>query len=71
VTKTELRITLAPQSSAHRTRAIAGLCEQLNRTKTLFPGSHLRLHFAIRGGFLREKADIFARAMSGVLESER
>jgi len=48
VTQTELRVTLAPQSSAHRTRAIAALCEELNRTKTLFPGSQLRLHYAIR-----------------------
>jgi Transposase protein len=48
VTKTELRVTLAPQSSPHRTRAIAALCEELNQTKTLFPGSQLRLHYAIR-----------------------
>lgn len=48
VTETELRVTLAPQSSPHRTRAIAALCEALNQTKTLFPGSQLRLHYAIR-----------------------
>ncbi len=48
VTASELRVTLAPQSSAHRTRAIAALCDQLNQTQTLFPGSRLRLHFAIR-----------------------
>jgi transposase len=48
VTATELRVTLAPQSSAHRTRALAALCDQLNQTKTLFPGSRLRLHYAIR-----------------------
>jgi transposase len=48
VTKTELRVTVAPQSSAHRTRAIAALCEELNQTKTTFPGSRLRLHYAIR-----------------------
>src|SRR5207249_745000 len=34
VTKTELRVTLAAQSSAHRTRAIAALSDQLNQTKT-------------------------------------
>jgi transposase len=49
VTETELRVTLAPQSSPHRTRAIAALCDHLNQTKTLFPGSRLRLHFTIRG----------------------
>jgi transposase len=48
VTQTELRVTLAAQSSAHRTRAIAALCEELNLTKTTFPGSRLRLRYAIR-----------------------
>jgi transposase len=48
VTETELRITLAPQSSPHRTRAVACLCEELNRTETTFPGSRLRLRYTIR-----------------------
>lgn len=48
VTERELRVTLAPQSSPHRTRAIAALCEGLNQTQTLFPGSKLRLRYAIR-----------------------
>jgi transposase len=48
VTKTELRITLAAQSSPHRSRAIAALCQELNRIKTIFPGSRLRLRYAIR-----------------------
>ena len=48
VTQTELRVTLAPQSSPHRTRAIAALCEELNQTDTCFPGSQLRLRYAIR-----------------------
>ena len=48
VTGTELRITLAPLSSAHRTRAVAALCEALNQTQTVFPGSRLRLRYAIR-----------------------
>ena len=48
VTDTELRVTLAPLSSAHRTRAIAALCEELNRAETVFPGSCLRLRYAIR-----------------------
>jgi transposase len=48
VTKSELRVTLAPLSSAHRTRAIAALCEELNQSKTIFPGSLLRLRYAIR-----------------------
>jgi hypothetical protein len=48
VTDSELRVTLAPQSSPHRTRAIAALCQELNRLDTLFPGSPLRLRFALR-----------------------
>jgi hypothetical protein len=48
VTKTELHVTLAAQSSPHRTRAIAALCEELNQIKTIFPGSRLRLRYAIR-----------------------
>lgn len=47
-TQTELRVTLAPQSSPHRTRAIAALCDQLNQTNTCFPGSDLRLRYSIR-----------------------
>lgn len=49
VTKTELRVTLAPQSSPHRTRAIAALCQELNSLDILFPGSPLRLRYAIHG----------------------
>ena len=48
VTKRELRVTLAPQSSPHRTHAIAALCAELNRNKALFPGSAMRLHYAIQ-----------------------
>jgi len=51
VTQTELRITLAPQSSPHRTRSIAALCQELNQMETTFPGSCLRLRYAIRDAF--------------------
>jgi transposase len=51
VTQTELRVTLAPLSSAHRSRAVEALCQQLNLTKTIFPGSRLRLRYAIREAF--------------------
>ena len=43
----ELRITLAPLSSAHRSRAIAAVCEALNLRSTCFPGTKLRLRFAV------------------------
>jgi hypothetical protein len=48
VTDRELRVTLAPQSSPHRSRAIAELCRVLNDTDTRFPGSNLRLRYAVR-----------------------
>lgn len=48
VTQRELCVTLAPQSSPHRTRAIAAVCEELNRRKVVFPGSSLRLSYAIQ-----------------------
>jgi hypothetical protein len=48
VTETELRVSLAPQSSPHRTRAIAELCNELNQNRNLFPGSQLRLRYTIR-----------------------
>jgi DNA-binding CsgD family transcriptional regulator len=49
VTPTELQVTLAPLSSPHRSRAMASLCAELNRMDTRFPGSALRLRYAVRG----------------------
>ncbi|MCC6798487.1 MAG: hypothetical protein IT325_00100 [Anaerolineae bacterium] len=48
VSDTELHITLAPLSSPHRTRAAQALCDILNQTATIFPGSRLRIRFAVR-----------------------
>jgi len=48
VAPSELQITLAPLSSPHRTRAAQTLCELLDQTATVFPGSRLRLRFAVR-----------------------
>jgi hypothetical protein len=48
VCDSELHITLAPLSSPHRTRAAQALCEMLDQTATIFPGSRLRLRFAVR-----------------------
>jgi hypothetical protein len=46
-TPEELRVTLASQSSPHRTEAVAALCELLTDTQTCFPGTSLKLRFAI------------------------
>ena len=48
VGESELHITLAPLSSPHRTYAAQALCEMLDQTATIFPGSHLRMRFAMR-----------------------
>jgi len=44
----ELHITLAPLSSPHRTNAAQALCGMLDQTATIFPGSRLRIRFAMR-----------------------
>ena len=49
VTDSELRIFIAALSSAHRTRAIAALCEDLNARRVCFPGTKLRLRFTVGG----------------------
>jgi len=49
VTDKELRVTLAPLSSAHRTRAIAALCAEMDRRAAMFPGTRLRLRYAVEG----------------------
>jgi hypothetical protein len=48
VSESELNITLAPLSSPHRTHAAQALCEILDKTATIFPGSRLRIRFAMR-----------------------
>jgi transposase len=48
VSDRELHITLAPLSSPHRTHAAQALCEMLDQTATIFPGSRLRIRFAVR-----------------------
>ena len=45
----QLRITLAPLSSPHRSQALATLCETLNKTETRFPGTDLLMRFAVAG----------------------
>ena len=39
---------MAPLSSPHRTRVAQALCELLDQTATIFPGSRLRMRFAVR-----------------------
>jgi len=46
-TEKELRVILAPLSSPHRSRAIALVCATLNQSDITFPGTDLRLRFAV------------------------
>jgi hypothetical protein len=48
VTDTELRVSLQPLSSPHRTKALTALCATLNETPARFPGSELRLYFTVK-----------------------
>jgi len=48
VTGDELRVHLEPLSSPHRTQALLALCEELNVTRTCYPGSALKLRFDVK-----------------------
>ena len=47
VNEDELHVTIAAQSSPHRTQAVAALCKQLDALRILFPGTNLRLRLAV------------------------
>jgi len=46
-TDNRLLITLTPFSSPHRSRALEALCEMLNKTNTLFPGTPLQTSYSV------------------------
>ena len=46
-TEEQLRITLAPLSSPHRSRVLEALCQTLNQTHTRFPGTQLEIHYVV------------------------
>jgi transposase len=45
VSTSQLRLTIGPLSSPHRTLAAKALCETLTETETVFPGSRITMHF--------------------------
>jgi transposase len=49
VTETELQITLAAQSSPHRSEALAKLCRELDAEQVCYPGSRLQVRLAVEG----------------------
>jgi prepilin-type processing-associated H-X9-DG protein len=48
VTDNELHVILNPLSSPHRSKTIRALCEHMNTTNTMFPGSNLRLIYDVK-----------------------
>jgi hypothetical protein len=46
-TQDQLRITLAPLSSRHRTHPLEILCAALNQTNTVFPGTELQMRYSV------------------------
>jgi hypothetical protein len=47
VTSDELRVKVAPLSSRHRTKVLAALCEELAKYPAIFPGTRLRIRYAV------------------------
>lgn len=58
-TNEQLRITLAPLSSPHRSRVLEALCEMLNKTNTLFPGTRLQMYYSVAPAFWSKKRKAF------------
>jgi hypothetical protein len=44
----ELHVRLDPLSAPRRSRAIAGLCQELTATKTIYPGTELILVYSVK-----------------------
>lgn len=44
-----LHVRLDGLSAPRRSRAIAAVCEELNATETLYPGTNLRLVYSVKG----------------------
>ncbi|MGC4117013.1 MAG: hypothetical protein QM765_21110 [Myxococcales bacterium] len=48
VRKNELVVTLAPLSSAHRSKEVAALCDELTARRVAFPGTNLVMRWSVR-----------------------
>jgi transposase len=46
-TEKEIHVNLIPLSSPHRSKAIALVCDTLNKTETIFPGTNMRIRFSV------------------------
>jgi transposase len=70
VTDAELLVSIDPLSSPHKTAAIAAVCEELSATATWFPGTKLRMRFAIKPEPHRSLAFPGPRDTSGEAQSD-
>lgn len=48
VTDSHVMVTIQPQASPYKTRALAALCEEINQLDVSFPGSTLKMGFRVR-----------------------
>lgn len=48
VTDGQLRVTLDPASAPRRTRALAALCDQLTAVQATYPGTQLKISYAMK-----------------------
>ena len=48
VRNNELVVTLAPLSSAHRSKAVAAICDELTARRVAFPGTNLTMRYGVR-----------------------
>ena len=48
VRKNEIVVSLAPLSSAHRSKAVAAICEELTVRRVAFPGTKFTLSYSVR-----------------------
>ena len=44
-----LHLRLDPATAARRSRAIAGLCQELTATETRYPGTDLKIKYSVKG----------------------
>jgi transposase len=49
VTGNDLHVMIHPLSAPRRTKALAALCEELNATETIYPGTELTLVYSVTG----------------------
>lgn len=70
-TDDQLRISLAPLGSPHRSLALESVCDALKKTNTLFSGTRLQMHFVVAPPSSNKKRTNSRPTMSGALNVGR